>query len=143
MYALDAVRALYTDYQEQFRQQELARKPGEGVFGLGMGPRDYPCHSQFAQQLEQLLGEIAAQQPPSGDLLSLLDYIYRAPLELRPAQDAVYWMLLAAHSLTLGLISLLDAGDAKTLAANYNQAFPRRNRLPAQDKVLAALQAQS
>lgn len=143
MYALEAVRALYTDYQEQFRQQELARKPGEGVFGLGMGPRDYPCHSQFAQQLEQLLGEIAAQQPPSGDLLSLLDYIYRAPLELRPAQDAVYWMLLAAHSLTLGLISLLDAGDAKTLAANYNQAFPRRNRLPAQDKVLAALQAQS
>lgn len=143
MYALEDVRALYADYQEQFRQHELARKPGEGIFGLGMGPRDYPCHGQFAQQLEQLLKELAAQQPASGCLSEVLDYIYRAPLELRPAQDAVYWMLLAAHSLTSGLIPLLEAGDASTLAGSYSRAYPRRNRLPAQDKILAALRAQA
>lgn len=143
MYALEDVRALYEDYQEQFRQQELARKPGEGIFGLGMGPRDYPCHGQFARRLEQHLKELAAQQPASGCLSQVLDYIYRAPLDLRPAQDAVYWMLLAAHSLTSGLIPLLEAGDARALADSYNKAYPRRNRLPAQDKILSSLQAQA
>lgn len=135
------IQTLYQDYFQQFDQQEQARTLGEGMFGLGMGPRDYPCHRQFSQALEQLLETIAKQQPETEQVQEILTYIYCAPLELAPRENAVYWMLLAVHGLTFPLIPYLTAADAKVLYNHYKISFPRRNRLPTQDKVLAALQS--
>lgn len=139
MEALERVQALYTAYQDQFRQMEQARRPGEGVFGLGMGPRDYPCHGQFARDLEQLLLTIRQEGPGSSQARQVLDYICFAPVRRQGEQDAVYWMLMAAHSLTLPLIDLLPAPDAQALLEEYQKAYPRRMRLEAQDKVISAL----
>lgn len=138
MSGLEDIRRLYADYQEQFRQRERARKPMEGVFGLGTGPRDYPCHDQFVQELEQLLNAIAAQRPDSAQAARMLDYIYLAPLE-RGREDAVYWMLLAVHSLTLPFIPLLDPQDAHALYDSFCASYSRRKRLPSQEQLLADL----
>lgn len=139
MDALEQVRGLYENYQTQFRQLEQTRRPGEGIFGLGMGPRSYPCHGRFAQELEGLLPSIAAQEPGSSQIRQLLEYIYAAPLERPEGEDAVYWMLLAVHSLTLGLADRLSPADAQSLLEQYLSAYPRRKRMDAQDKVIAAL----
>lgn len=138
---LEEVQRVYASYQEQFKKQEHARRPGEGIFGLGVGPRNYPCHSQFAQELEALLGTV--EPAGSGQTRQVLEYIYSAPLNREEGEDAVYWMLLAAHRLTLGLIDLLEPADAQVLLAQYQSAYPRRKRMDAQDKVIAALQRQT
>ncbi len=143
MDALEQVRRLYEAYQIQFRQREQARRPGEGIFGLGMGPRSYPCHGQFARDLEGLLRTITEERPSSSQVRELLEYIYAAPLERPEGEDAVYWMLLAAHGLTLDLMDQLAPADARSLLDRYQSAYPRRKRMDAQDRVLSALRARA
>lgn len=141
---LEELHSLYEEYLARFRKAELARKPGEGIFGLGVGPRDYPCHAWFSDALEGLLQDLAARRPDPAQARELLAYIYRAPLERQgEGGDAVYWMLLAVHSLTLELTAFLSPADAQTLLQDYQASYPRRQRLPAQEKVLRALKKQS
>ena len=54
---LEEVISLYEAYLEEFYQLERKRKPMEGAFGFGGGPKNYPCHDRFAGDLEQLLQE--------------------------------------------------------------------------------------
>ena len=54
----EQVRELYEAYFAEFQELEQGRRLGAGAFGLGGGPRDYPCHGQFAKKLERLLKEL-------------------------------------------------------------------------------------
>ncbi len=136
----EQLEALYEAYLNEFRRMEQGRRPFEGVFGLGGGPQSYPCHSKFAEDLERLLKDFAAQAPSSGQVGQVLSYIYfTAPVRWK-AEPAVDWMLLAVHGLTQELIPLLDAGDAQPLRDTYQDVYPRRSRLPVQTKLFAALQ---
>ena len=56
-----------------------------------------------------------------------------------PRNYAVYWMLGAVHGKTMGLISRLTPESAGRLLARYEGAYPRREQLPVQKKVAAAL----
>lgn len=136
----EKLEALYEGYLNEFRRMEQGRRPFEGVFGLGGGPQSYPCHGKFAEDLERLLKDFAARDPSSEQVGQVLDYIYfTAPVRWK-AEPAVDWMLIAVHGLTLELIPLLDAGDAEPLGRAYQDAYPRRSRLPVQTKLVAALQ---
>ena len=140
MEPLEAVRGLYTAYEAQFQAQDRKRKPMEGIFGLGGGPGSYPCHEQFAVDLEELLKRTASAAPGPELVRQLLDYIYfAAPSAGRSWPSPVHWMTLAVHGLTLDLIPFLTPEDSRTLYEQYQAAYPRRSRLPAQEKVLKAL----
>lgn len=134
---LERIQDLYRAYDDEFRQLEENRKLGAGMFGLGGGPRDYPCHQQFSQKLEALLRE--AEQLPPEQTAKLLSCIYFAPRERKEGQDAVYWMLMAVHGMTEGLVSRLAPEDAAGLLARYEREYPRRTWLPAQKKLVSAL----
>lgn len=137
---LEKLEALYEGYLSEFRRLEQGRKPLEGAFGLGSGPRNYPCHDKFVQDLERLLRDFAARAPSSEEAGQALNYIYfTAPARFQ-AGPAVDWMLLAVHGLTLELIGLLDAAQAGPLCRAYGSAYPRGRRLPVQNKLFAALQ---
>ena len=136
---LEEVVSLYEAYLEEFRRLERERKPFEGAFGSGGGPRDYPCHEKFAQDLDRLLKGLEVREITSGQAGQVLRYICcTAPVRWE-SESAVYWMLLAAQGLTVGLIQRLDAEDARTLYGEYRQLYPRRRRLPVQGRVLSAL----
>lgn len=136
---LDEARRLYEEYEAKFQAQERKRKPLEGSFGLGGGPGSYHCHDEFVEQVKALLHapETEALSPEGTRLL--LEYIYFAPARHPGGQDAVYWMKLAVHGLTMELLPRLEPEDAKTLYSAYRDAYPRRNRLPAQEALLAEL----
>ncbi len=137
---LDKLEALYEGYLSEFRRLEQGRKPLEGAFGLGGGPQSYPCHDKFAQDLEQLLRDFVGQSPSPEEVGQVLNYIYfTAPARFQ-AEPAVDWMLMAVHGLTLELIGLLDAAQAEPLCRAYGSTYPRRRRLPVQNKLFAALQ---
>lgn len=136
---LEEIISLYEAYLEEFYQLERKRKPMEGAFGFGGGPKNYPCHDRFAGDLEQLLQRFAAQSPSSAEAGEALHYIYFTAPERWKAEPSVYWMLMAVHSLTMDLIRLTEPSEAAPLYDAYQSAYPRRSRLPAQDKLLALL----
>lgn len=139
MSMLESVRALYRDYLEKAEELERNRKPGQGLFGIGTKPADDPCHERFLRELHELLN--GSGETESGGLRETLAFIYHAPLEHKePA--SIYWTLIAAHGATLERIPSLTASDARALAETYAAAYRRWNRLPVQDRVIAALKAQ-
>ena len=137
---LEELRRLYGEYLAEARQAEAKLRPLDGVMGFGRKSSDDPCHSRFAEELEALLKTAAADGLKSGELRAMLSYIYRAPKE-NPEPLAAYWMLMAIHGLTPDLAERLDREDAEALWEEYRAAYPRRERLPAQKKVLSALDA--
>ena len=140
MTRLEELERLYGEYLAQAHEAEANRKPLDGAFGFGKKSEDDPCHDRFAQGLETLLRSAAEEGIDPGELRAILEYIYRAPKEHREPL-AVYWMLLAVHGLTPELAGRLRREDAEALWREYRAAYPRWDRLPAQKKVLAALDA--
>ncbi len=134
----EQVRGLWEAYIAKTEQLERDKKPGAGILGLTPGPKDDACHDQFAADAEGLLADMLAAAPSSAETLAALEYIYEAPLEHRQPLTA-YWMLQAVHRLTVPVISLLAPEDAGPLRARYAKIYRRRERLPAQKAVLAAL----
>ena len=140
---LEEVTGLYEAYLDEFHRLEQDRKPLEGAFGFGGGPEDYPCHEKFAEDLKKLLEELTGRNPASEEAAEVLRYIYCGAPSRWEAETTVYWMLLAVQGSTLGLIEQLNAADAGALYDTYRDFYPRRQRLPVQGKVLAALRAHS
>ena len=133
---LEELERLYGEYLVQARQSN--RDPLNGAFGFFKKSGDDPCHSRFARELEALLRSAAEEEADPGELCAMLRYIYLAPKENREPQ-AAYWMLMAVHALTPELAGRLRREDAEALWSEYRAAYPRWDRLPAQKKVLAAL----
>ena len=135
----ERIRTLYSDYIETAVLLEKNRKFGQGMFGIGKSPADNPCHESFVNDLAALLKEYARETPPSDELRSVLEWIYRAPIEHQRPQS-MHWILVAAHGTTLELIPLLDAADAEALRGQYARDYRRWERLPVQKQVLSALE---
>lgn len=140
---LEKVVRLYEAYLEEFYQQKKGRRPFDGIFGFGSGPQDYPCHEKFIQNLDQQLKSLLSQPPASQEAEEVLRYIYCEAPARWESESTVYWMLLAAHSLTPDLIDRLDTSGAQALYDEYQKQYPRRQRLPVQIKILNALKERS
>lgn len=139
MRALESVRELYERYIAKVEQLERDKKPGDGLFGFGSAPKDDPCHERFAQELEELLGQIDAQEPGSDEVRELLEYIYRAP-RTYPEPLSAYWTLEAVQGLTAPLAARLTPADARALRDEYAKQYKRWERMPSHKKALAALE---
>lgn len=136
---LEDVVRLYEAYLEEFYRQKKGHRPFDGIFGFGTGPQDYPCHEKFIHDLDRQLKSLLSRPPAPHEAGEVLRYIYCGAPERWEAESTVYWMLLAAHSLTPELIGCLDAPGAQALYDEYRNRYPRRRRLPVQDKILGAL----
>ena len=137
---LEQVQELYEGYLAEFQRLEQGRQAGAGMFGLTNGPRNYPCHEQFAKDLERLLRETEETLSPD-QAEELLEYILFAPQSRE--RDAVYWMLIAVHGMTEGPAGRLDPAAAARLLERYEAVYPRRERLPVQMKAVSVLKKQA
>ena len=135
---LQEVQELYRSYIVKAEELERSRKFSDGLFGIGAKPADDPCHTRFAEDLEQLLNRQAGEVFLPGEAAAVLEYIWFLPLEYRePA--SIYWMLLAVHGLTEPLIGALSPEERAALAQKYGKAYPRWDRLPVQKNILKEL----
>ena len=137
---LEQIRELYEGYFAEFQRLEQGRQAGAGMFGLTNGPRNYPCHEQFAKDLERLLRETEETLSPD-QAEELLEYILFAPQSRE--RDADYWMLIAVHGMTEGPAGRLDPAAAARLLERYEAVYPRRERLPVQMKAVSVLKKQA
>ena len=140
--SMQKLSTLYENYLDEALKVELARKPGEGIFGIGKKPSDDPCHDRFTENLKKLLEDFRAAAPESGEVRDVLRYLYRAPKE-HPEPKTAYWLLIAVQSLTKELIPLLSVEDAAVLAKEYTGLYKRWELLPIQKQILDTLKKAS
>ena len=112
MELINEIYALYDAYIQKVTDLEKNRKITAGLFGLTKGPEDDPCHDQFADDMDARLKEVAAADPDSEEVSSLLEYIYTVPLRHKD-NKMIYWMFTAVHTLALCLVKFLDRADAQ------------------------------
>lgn len=136
------IAALYDTYLSEALRVEQARKPGEGIFGIGKKPSDDPCHDRFISDLGAMLDDFCRSQPASSDVSAVLKLIFRAPKE-HPEPTSAYWVLIAAQKLALPLIPLLTLPDAAALVSEYAATYKRWERLPVQKQIYLALKQAS
>lgn len=138
---LSDLQSIYASYLSEAADVESDVGTLGGLWGLEQRAADHPCHDRFARRTKALLGDIARDHPTSSQIRDILTYIYDAPLENKKFLSS-FWMLTAVQGLTLDLIPLLNGDDAQNLWVHYANCFPRRDRLPVQEKVFEALKHQ-
>jgi hypothetical protein len=136
------IRRIYNEYLSEAERLKADLKPTDGLLGFGTKAGLDPCHDRFSERLEQAVTSISAGSPSSEAALAVLRYMYDAPLAHKN-NGLVYWMLMAVHTLTEKLIGFLTPEDAAGLALWYTDTYPRSERLPAQNRIAAQLQAQA
>ena len=136
---LDELRRACLFYCSEMDRLAQGRK-GFSIFGLGSKLGDDPCNRVFSRDVEQLMEEMAQDEDAaSEEIRECLEYLYHLPMEhKRPA--AAHWMLRAVQNFTLPLAERLSPSDAAAVRARYEKDYPKRDRLPVQEKLLAALQ---
>lgn len=139
MTELEEIQELYRNYLAEAEEVVRTKKFADGIWGFGKHPADHPCHGKLLEDLEAALCAFEKRDPSSEQIREVLSFIYSAPQENRGI-PSIYWLLIAAHKLTLPLIGRLDPADARALGRRYGADYPRRTRLPAQDQVFAALE---
>ncbi|HNX64517.1 MAG TPA: hypothetical protein PKI60_04935 [Oscillospiraceae bacterium] len=132
--------SIYDEYVAAVKKYKSERKFTDGLMGFGTKEDSFPCHNDFVQKLSDELNIIAQSGSTQEEADEVLRFIYEAPLNNKKYQSA-YWMMMAVHSLTEGLFPLISDEQAAELAKWYAEIYPPYDRLPAQIKILKALQS--
>ena len=138
----ERVQTLLSDYLQRVEAAERSQAPTDGLLGMKGGAKDDPCHDRFAADLDALLAEATEEPPGSEQIRDLFHLLFSAP-KASSVPKSAYWMLLAVHSLLMPLTEQLTPEDAKSLSEEYCSIYPRRERLPAQQKLLNALRSRA
>ena len=132
----------YAAYRDQVAALQRSAPPFAGLFGLGSGPKDDPCHRRFLSEIAQCTEAWAQEEMEPDEAAAVVGFILQVQTQDEP-RGLCYWTAMAAHSACLALIPKLEAQDASALAARYAHDVKRRERMPLQERVLAALRAQA
>ena len=125
-------------YIEELDKAEKNRKPGSGLFGIGHGPGDYPCHEEMDRQVAELAEEIAEGDAAADEIAEIVKPVLQAE-ESRPWPEAARWAVMATQRHVLPLIARMSAADRETMLAWYEKAYPKRRRMPLQKQILEEL----
>ena len=137
---MQELKDLYEAYRKESDEVYANAKLGAGLFGLGAGPKDDPCHMNFLKHLHQKVDEMTHKPVSAEEAFLAAHWILCAQGENEQARD--YWVLLAAHTEVLQLVPLLTPEDSGRLAREYAKSFPKARRLPAMNQLLSELQKQ-
>lgn len=135
----ESISAAYAAYLEGMGAAARSRRPVDGLLGLGRDSSTDRCQEEFVSALTAAVERVASDGEP-GEARGAAEFMLTFALGHRDA-GAAYWMLLASHVLALPLIELLSPPEARSLLEAYEAGYPRRDRLPAQKKVISALKS--
>jgi len=140
MNSVEKLQQLLEDFALDVRELEKRRKPGQGLLGFGTVPGDDPCHEKLDRQLQELIASLERQE---GEDLSLFIEKLLGAEKQCDLPEYAHWTLIAGQRHCLPLIPALPPRAAQKLLTDYEAAYPRRKRFPAQKAILQALKAAS
>ena len=126
-------------YNEALEKAGKTRKLAGGLFDLGGGPGDDPCHDAMDRQVGELTEQFAADGDQPEETALLVTVILQAE-KSREWTPAAKWAVLAIQRHTIPLIPKIGPEDRKKLAAWYTDAYPKRQRLPIQKQIVKELE---
>lgn len=132
---MEKLKAIYGKYIQDVAKVYKDAKPMDGLFGWGDDPRKDPCHMRFYEEAEQWVKDFQAADET--ETFEVVRFMLEAPAEHRGKQ--CFWFMYAAHGLTRELIPGLTNQHCAQLQAFYDEAYPRRDRLPVQKEVYKRL----
>ncbi len=132
-------RGIIEQYIEELEKADRNRKPGSGLFGIGQGPGDYPCHEAMDRQVAELAAEAAEADASPEETVGLVNAILRAEQD-RKWPEYARWAVLASQRHTLPLIPRLESGNREEILAWYVKAYPKRRRVPIQKQIIRELE---
>ena len=133
---MEQLRQIYREYAERIVEVQKKELPLSGMFGTG-GVKDHPLHTYFYENVEKWVDTFATSEPAQAQVKAAVWWILSAANE-HPG-TLYYWFYLVAQNHAKKLIPLLPAGDREELARWYDQAYPVRDRLPAQKEIYTLL----
>lgn len=134
---LEQLKAIYTKYIQDVAQVYKDAKPMDGLFGWGDDPRKDPCHMRFYEDAERWTKAFLAAGPGQAEVFEAVRFMLETPAAHR--EQHCFWFLYAAHGLTRELIPMLQASECAQLRAFYDEAYPKRDRMPVQKDVYKLL----
>ena len=125
-------------YQSAMDRVAANLRPGDGILGFGNDPRRSPYHMDFYNELGDLAGRLAQGEWPAEEAGETVEFLLT--LGEKFGGKMTLSMMEAAQGHVLPLVPLLACDQAEQLARSYAARYPRRKRLPIQEKVLQALE---
>jgi len=134
---LQTLKDIYEQYTLQLAKVIKDAPPMAGVWGMGDDPRNHPCHTQFYEGVERFLEQLLASNPTEELVFQTMEWILLTPARYKK-HDA-YWYMYAAQGLCLGLADRLTPEHCAQLREAYDAYFPKRDRMPVQEKLYKQL----
>ena len=125
-------------YQSAMDRVAANLRPGDGILGFGNDPKRSPYHMDFYNELGELAGRLAQGEWPAEEAGETVEFLLT--LGEKFGGKMTLPMMEAAQGHVLPLVPLLACDQAEQLARSYAARYPRRKRLPIQEKVLQALE---
>lgn len=128
---------IYQEYEQKLAEATVKAGLFAGAFNMGDDPRKDVCNQVFYEALGQWAADFAAGNPSAQEAGRAAAWILNYPALHR--DSGTYWMAYAGQKHALALLPLLDQGTAEQLRQYFLDAYPKPDRLPVQQQVLAAL----
>lgn len=131
------LKEIYEKYVQAVAKVYKDAKPMDGLFGWGDDPRKDPCHMRFYEDAQQWLEDFAASGVDWDEVFEVVCFVLKTPEKYR--ESHCFWFMFAAHGLTKELIPRLDGQQCAQLRDFYDEAYPKRERMPVQKDVYKLL----
>lgn len=135
METVQQLEAIYDKYQQDLAKVYKDAKPMDGLFGWGDDPRKDPCHMRFYEAMEQWIGGFSAREPE--EVYPVVRYVLTFPAAHR--EKHCFWFTFAAQGLIRDLIPFMTAAQCREMREFYDEAYPKRERMPVQKDVYKLL----
>lgn len=136
---MTATENLYQIY-DKFEEELQSLKPGVAeLLNISADPRKDAYGREFAAGVSQWMERF--QPGGSEEIAEAVSWVLEYPAAHRNGRS--YWMTYAVQKEILPLIPRLSADEAGTIHAAFTAAYPKREWLPVQKQIDAALRTQA
>ena len=138
---LSQLNAYYDAYEEELMELYKKAPPMAGFLGMGDHPRDDRCNEIFYHNVEKWAKEFLTSDPSRENAEAAVEWILKLAQVHR--NDKTFWFCFAIQTHAKKMIPLMSREKAKELQLWYDEAYPKLERLPAQNEVYKVLQKHS
>ena len=127
---INQLKQMYETYKEKSLEVRRKAPVFAGILGLGSDPRRHPCHEEFYEDTIKWTDEFVKTAPSAETAMEAAQFILEEADKNRDV-DA-YWFLFVAVGNLRPMIPFLTKEQCKTLAARFDELYPKRERMPVQ-----------
>lgn len=134
---MEQLQEIYCRYTEAAAAAKKAAGPLAGIFGMGGGAKDHPCHREFFEAVHVWAQHFLSTNPEADAAFEAVRFILIAAAAHK--NEPTYMHCLAAQGHARGLIGKLSAEQCDALRKEYEDLYPENARLPVNQQIYELL----